>query len=67
MTKVRKKSLREIQLTRSRDNMARTLNRMQIKLKRVPEWNTYIRETLIRKIELLKIIRDELKILIRSL
>ena len=57
----------KIILNRSRDNMAKTLHKLKIRLKKTPEDETGLREVLIRKIELLKIIRGEMKTLIRQL
>jgi hypothetical protein len=61
------KSLKGIVYKRSRNNMARLLNSLQIKLKRVPENDLDTRDNLIRKIELLKIIRQEMKQLMQEL
>ena len=61
------KSLEGIVYKRSRNNMAKLLNALQIKLKRVPENDLDERDKLIRKIELLKIIRAEMKQLMQEL
>lgn len=47
--------------------MAKVLNHLQIQLKRTPEADLNMRDKLIRKIELLKIIRIEMKQLMREL
>jgi hypothetical protein len=57
----------KIIIRRSRDNMGKSINRLQVTLKRTPEDDTAMREKLTRKIELLKIIRAEMKTLINQL
>ncbi len=60
-------SVKKIILKRSRNNMAKMLNHLQITLRRTPEHDLNMRDKLIRKIELLKIIRIEMKQLMREL
>lgn len=57
----------KIRIKRSRDNMAKTLQALRMRLVRTPEDDTSMREKLIRKMELLRIIRIEMKQLIRQL
>ena len=54
-------------IRRSRDNMAKTLQALNMRLRRTPEEEVAEREKLIRKIELIRIIRFEMKELMRSL
>ena len=54
-------------IRRSRDNMAKTLQALNMRLRRTPEEEVAEREKLIRKIELIRIIRIEMKELMRSL
>lgn len=61
------KSLDGIIYKRSRNNMAKLLNALQVKLKRVPEGDLNERDKIIRKIEMLKIIRQEMKQLMQDL
>lgn len=61
------KSVLGINYRRSRDNMGKLLNSLQVKLKRLPEDNLDERDKIIRKIELLKIIRSEMKDLMINL
>lgn len=61
------KSVEGIIYKRSRNNMAKLINALQVKLKRVPEADLNERDKLIRKIELLKIIRQEMKQLMQDL
>lgn len=61
------KSVRGIIFKRSRNNMALILHHLQMKLKRAPEWDLDERDKLTRKIELLKIIRYEMKICMQDL
>ena len=61
------KSVQGIVYKRSRNNMAKLINGFQVKLKRVPEWDLETRDKLVRKIELLKIIRQEMKQVMKEL
>lgn len=56
-----------ITLKRSRDNMASTMQALKMRLRRLPEDEVELREKTIRKIEMLKIIRMELKELMKEL
>lgn len=61
------KSVEGIIFKRSRNNMAKLLNALQVKLKRVPEWDLEERDELSAKIEKLKIIRLQMKICMQDL
>lgn len=54
-------------IRRSRDNMAKTMQMLKMKLRRTDEADVATRETLTRKIELLYIIRVEMKQLMKEL
>ena len=54
-------------IRRSRDNMAKTMQMLKVRLRRIPETEIELRENLVRKIELLKIIRIEMKELMKQL
>jgi len=54
-------------IRRSRDSMAKTLQRLNTALRRTPEEDVGMREVLIRKMEMLRIIRIEMKKLMREL
>lgn len=56
-----------ITLKRSRDNMSSTLQSLKMRLRRLPEDEVELREKTTRKIEMLKIIRIELKELMKEL
>ncbi len=47
--------------------MGKLMHALKIKLKRVPEWDLRTREQFIRKIEMLQIIREEMKQLMQEL
>jgi hypothetical protein len=60
-------SVRKIIFKRSRNNMAKMLNHLQIRLKRTPEVDLTMRDWLIRRIELLRIIRIDMKAAMREM
>ncbi len=60
-------SVKKILFKRSRNNMSKLLNTLKQKLKRTPEFEVHKRDKLIRKIELLSIIRYEMNGLMKEL